>query len=190
MNKYWSLARFLFISLCVIVAFVVEWCGGSGSNKNTKNQLVINVAGYILEYNGNVKLWKVPLKTDDLSEIIDLYQEDWDDVWYRDSLLIAEKYSQWLWMNVFSRENLDELEQQWLTLSDIDRIQIPLKKKSENMNAVLLDYKITDWFISEVPLLYVSQLFIPDGYNVKLVSFITENSSSHSYAVDMLKSIK
>jgi len=168
------------------ICFVLCWCG---SDWGGEGKYVTSVAWYSLMYNWNVDLWKVALKTDDLNEIISLYQEVWDNVWYRDSLLIAEKYSQWLWVNAFAQDNLDTLEKQWLTLSDVKKTQITLKKKSENINAVLVDYKIMEWFIEEVPLLYVSQLFIPDGYNIELVSFITEDSSSHSSAVNMLKNI-
>ena len=168
------------------ICFVLCWCG---SDWGSDGKYVTSVAWYNLMYNWDVNLWKVALKTDDLNEITSLYQEIWDNVWYRDSLLIAEKYSQWLGVNAFAQDNLDTLEKQWLTLSDVKKTQITLKKKSENINAVLVDYKIVEWFIEEVPLLYISQLFIPDGYNIELVSFITEDSSSHSSAVNMLKNI-
>ena len=52
-----------------------------------------------------------------------------------------------------------------------------------------MDYKITEWFIEEVPLVYISQLFIPNGYNVELISYITEDSSAHDSAVNMLKNV-
>lgn len=168
------------------ICFVLCWCE---SDWGSDGKYVTSVAWYNLMYNWGVNLWKVALKTDDLNEITSLYQEIWDNVWYRDSLLIAEKYGQWLGVNAFAQDNLDTLEKQWLTLSDVKKTQITLKKKSENINAVLVDYKITEWFIEEVPLLYISQLFIPDGYNIELVSFITEDSSSHSSAVNMLKNI-
>ena len=173
----------LFISL---ICFTLAWCWSSWSSENEFN---INIAWYTLAYDWNVDLWKVALKTDDLDEIIDLYQENWEDIWYRDSLLIADKFNQWLWINAFAQDNLDTLEEKWLTLSDIKKTQIKLKKYSEDINAVLIDYKITKWFIDKVPLLYVSQLFIPDNHNVILISFITEDSSSHSSAVNMLKNI-
>ena len=169
-----------------ILCLALIWCGSSWSNWS---KFIINVAWYSLVYNWNVKLWKVALKTDDLDEIIDLYQEIWDNIWYRDSLLIAEKYDQWLWINAFAQSNLDMLEEQWLVLSDIKKTQVKLETESGIMNAVLVEYKITEWFIEKVPVLYLSQLFIPDGHSVKLVSFVTENSSSHSSAVNMLKNI-
>ena len=113
----------------------------------------------------------------------------WDNVWYRDSLLVAGKYAQWLWVNAFAQDNLDTLESQWLTISDIKKTQIKLERKTNNVDAVLVDYKISEWLIDTIPLLYVSQLFIQDGSNIKLVSFVTEDSSSHTSAVKMLKSI-
>lgn len=165
---------------------MLSWCGNGSSNKNN---LDISILWYTLNYNWSVELWKVTLKTDDLDEIIDLYQEVWDDVWYRDSLLIAKKSSQWLWVNAFAQSNLDTLEKQWLTLSDIKKTQIKLKNKSENINAVLVEYKITEWLVDKIPVLYMSQLFIPDGYDVELLSFITEDSTSNSYVVNMFKNI-
>jgi len=186
----WNIWKFikLFVSLFIgCLCFTLVWCW---SGWDGDDGVVVNVAGYRLHYDWNVKLWKVPLKTDDLDEITELYQEVWDDVWYRDSLLIAEKYAQWLWVNTFAQENLDMLNEHWLTLSDIKKTQIWLKNSTWNVNAVLVDYKITEWFISSVPVLYVSQLFIPNKYNIKLISYITEDSSSHSYAVNMLKNIK
>lgn len=170
----------LFVSLTLV------WCW---NNWDIENQFTVNVAWYNLVYNWNIELWKVSLMADDLDEIIDLYQEVWDDLDYRDSLLIAEKYAQWLWVNAFAQDNLDTLESQWLTISDIKKTQIKLGRWSNNVDAVLVDYKISEWLINTIPLLYVSQLFIQDGNNIKLVSFVTEDSSSHSYAVKMFKNI-
>lgn len=172
--------------ICLLLPFALAWCGGSW---DSGKKFTVNIAWYSLIYNWDVELWKVALMTDDLSEIIDLYQEVWDNIWYRDSLLIAEKYDQWLWINTFAQDNLDTLEEQWLTLADIKKTQIKLKKESENVNAVLVEYKITGWLINELPLLYVSQLFVPDNHNVELMSFITEDSLSHSSAVKMFKNI-
>lgn len=186
----WNILKNLKLSITLLfissICFVLVWCG---SNWDGESKYITNVAWYSLMYNWDVDLWKVALKNDDLNEIIDLYQELWDDVQYRDSLLIAEKFNQWLWINAFAQDNLDTLKKQWLALSDIRKIQITLKKKSENINAVLVNYKITEWFIDEVPLVYVSQLFIPNGYNVELISYITEDPSSHTSAVNMLKNV-
>ena len=170
----------------LFICLILPWCG---SNWDNEGVYITNVAWYNLVYNWDVDLWKVALKSDDLTEIIDLYQEIWDDIQYRDSLLIAEKFNQWLWINAFAQGNLDILEKQWLVLSDIKKTQITLKKKSENVDAVLVDYKITEWFIDEVPLLYVSQLYIQNGRNVLLISYITEDSSSHISAINMLKNV-
>ena len=186
MLRLWKNIKLLSILLVSLLCTTLVWCW---SIWDDGDEFIINVTWYSLAYKWNVDLWKVALKTDDLDEIIDLYQEIWDNVWYRDSLLIAEKYDQWLWINTFAQDNLDTLERQWLTLTDIKKTQIKLRKKSEDINAVLVDYKITEWFIEEVPMLYISQLFIPDGHNIELVSFITEDSSSHSSAVNMLKNI-
>lgn len=175
--------KFLVTLFISFLCLALIWCEGDEYNEN---QFTINVAWYDLVYNWDVKLWKVALMTDDLDEIIDLYQEVWDDIWYRDSLLIAWKSSQWLWVNAFAQNNLDTLQSQWLTVSDVKKTQVKL----EDIDAVLVDYKVTEWLIEEIPLLYVSQLFIQDGYNIKLVSFVTENASSHSSAIKMLKNIK
>ena len=150
----------------------------------------MNIYWFSLEYNKNIDLEKVPLRTSDLDEIIDLYQEVWDSSEYRDSLLIAEKYAQWLWANAFAQDNLDMLEEQWLTLSDIKKTQIALNKYGEKINVVLVEYTITEWLINDLPLLYISQLFIPKDNDMILMSYITENKSSHVSALDMFKKIK
>ena len=76
---------------------------------------------------------------DDLDEIIDLYQEVWDNVWYRDSLLVAGKYAQWLWVNAFAQSNLNTLYDYDLTIENIQKTQINIKDKNQNTNAVLLE---------------------------------------------------
>ncbi len=186
MCNVWRCLKLLFLWFISLLSLSLVWCGDGWNNWN---KFVLSVAWYSLVYNWNVKLWKVALKTDDLNEIIDLYQEIWDNIWFRDSLLVAEKYDQWLWINAFVQSNLDVLEEQWLLLSDVKKTQVKLETKSGVMNAVLVEYKITEWFIDKVPLLYFAQLFIPDGHSVKLVSFITESSTSHSSALSMLKNI-
>ena len=161
----------------ILACFLLVWCGGSSNNKN---ELVVNVWGYTLEYVWNVELSQVALKKDDLSEIVDLYQEVWDDIEYRDSLLIAQRYSQWFWINAFVESNLDTLEDHELALSNIKKKQIFLEKEWKEINAVLVEYDITEWFIEEIPTLYFSQLFIPEWTNIWLISFITESSSSRN----------
>ena len=79
----------------------------------------MNMYWFDLNYDGKVKLERVLLKTDDPDEIVDLFQEVWNNSNYKDSLLIAEKYDQWLWANAFAQDNLDVLSDQWLTLSDL-----------------------------------------------------------------------
>lgn len=176
--------KLLFICICSLLPLILIWCG---SENNNTNQFTIDISWHELTYNWNQNFERVALKTDDLDEITDLYQEIWDNVWYRDSLLIAEKYNQWLWVNAFAQNNLDTLYERWLTISNLEKIQIWL---NNNENAVLVNYEITEWFISEVPVLYVSQLFIPDGNNIKLVSFISEDSSSRWHAINMFKKIQ
>lgn len=169
------------------VSFLLSWCGSSWSGSSNFSE---NIFWYDLDYNGNVKLERVWLNSDDLDEIVDLFQEVWDNVWYRDSLLIAEKYAQWLWANAFAQDNLDSLQEQWLALSGIQKTQIWLKDSWKKIIGVLVEYEITQWLVSEIPLLYVSQLFIPRGDNMVLMSFITEDQSSHLSALDMFKNIK
>ena len=152
----------------------------------------MNILWFTLNYDGNINLERVWLKTDDMDEIIDLYQEVWDedDVWYRDSLLIAEKYAQWLWTNAFAQRNLDTLNDQWLTLSEVEKTQIRIEKNWKKINATLVEYRITEWLIDKIPLLYVSQLFVPDDNNMILMSYITEDKYSYLSASKMFKNIK
>ena len=184
MNKIWI--NRIWLLFWLLICFFLSWCWSSWS----KNELVIDIPWYELNYQWNVMLSKVALKTDDLEEIIDLYQEEWDDIWYRDSLLIAQRYWQWLWINTFVEENLDTLENNNLTISNINKKQLILGNDPEDVNAVLVEYEITEWFIEEVPKLYVSQLFIPDWSMVILMSYITENQSSRSSMSNAFKQIK
>ncbi len=173
--------------LCVLCTFLLVWCGNAW---NGKNEFVIDVWWFVLNYAWDVKLSKVNLKIDDLAEIIGLYQEVWDGVWYKDSLLIARKYHQWLWINAFVQENLDVLEGHELVLSNIDKEQIIFQIDWKEKNAVLVEYEIVEWFVEEIPSLYISQLFIPDWNMVLLMSFITESLSSHNSMSKAFKEIQ
>ena len=171
----------------IIGCFSLIWCWNSWI---WAGSLSVDVYGFKLNYNGKTQFERVQLKTDDLDEIIDLYQEMWDELKYKDSLLIAEKYAQWLWANAFLQDNLNTLENHWLILSNVKKTQIILERYWEKINAVLVEYEITEWLVDEIPLLYVSQLFVPNSENMILMSFITEEQSSRTNASNMFKNIK
>lgn len=175
--------RVLF-GLCTCIMLV--WCWSNSD----KNQTEINVWDFVLTYGSNIKLEKINVKNDDLGEIMELYQETWEDLDYKDSLLIAEKYSQWLGVLAFVQNNLDTLEEQWLTLKNIKKSQVSLDSLWKSKNAILLEYEITEWFIPEIPLLYLSQLFIPIDDNIILLSFMSENINVRNSASSMFKNIK
>lgn len=177
----------LLLTFVFLGCLSLSWCWGSWT---WDNDFSITKYWFNLNYNWTVDLEKVQLKTDDLDEIIDLYQEAWDDLKYRDSLLIAEKFAQWLWANALAQDNLNTLEKQWLKISNIKKTQIWLKKYWESINTVLIEYEITEWLINDIPLLYVSQLFIPNDKNIILMSFITEDKYSRSSASNMFKNIR
>lgn len=177
----------MWIVFWLVCCFSLTWCWDSW---NWNGSLSVNVHGFELKYSGKVNLEKIQLKTDDLGEIIDLYQEVWDNSEYKDSLLIAEKYAQWLWANAFAQDNLDTLENHWLELSNLKKDQIWLKKDGKEINAVLIEYEITEWLINEIPLLYFSQLFVPNDETMILMSFITEDKSSRSNVSNMFRNIK
>ena len=187
MKNICSNSKLLLPVIWFLVCFMLIWCWDSW---NGNNRTIIDLSWYKIQYNWDITLWKVALKTDDLDEITELYEEVWDNLWYRDSLLIAQKYDQWFGVNAFAQNNLDVLSEQWLELSDIKKTQIKINKENEDINAVLVEYKIVGWLISSLPSLYISQLFIPDNHNIKLISFITESSSSNSAAVNMLKNVR
>ena len=130
------------------------------------------------------------MNNDDLDEIIDLYEEVWENLKYKDSLLIAEKYSHWLWINAFIQQNLDVLEDYDLTINNLRKTQIQFKNDNKKYSSVLVEYEISEWFIPEVPLLYISQLFIAKWDNILLISFTTEDSSSRNNMSNSLKKIK
>ena len=186
MTKICNLCKKFVLLFCLVVSFLLVWCHKTGGSWD---ETVIYVKWYEFEYKWNIKFQSVPLKIDDSDDIIALYQEEWEDLVYRDSLLVAEKYANWVWANVFIKDNLEILEKQWLNLSNISKKQIWLNKKWENINAVLLEYEITEWLISEIPLLYVSHLFIPDENSMVMLSYITESMSSRSSASNMFKNI-
>ena len=180
--------KILCVVLLIFVSFLLIWCWDSSGGNDTSS---INVRWFELNYNGNTKFEKVRLKTDDLDEIDYLFQEVWnDDSEFKDSLLIASKYGQWLWANAFAQDNLDTLKDHWLTISKIKKTQVWIEKPWEKINAVLVEYQITQWLVNEIPLLYVSQLFIPKDNDMILMSFITEDHSSQSSASNMFKNIK
>ena len=189
MMKIWKYyLRILFVVLFVSVGFLLIWCWDSWDKNATSS---INVGWFELHYNGGIKFEKVRLKADDLDEIDDLFQEVWSDSSdFKDSLLIARKYNQWMWVNAFAQDNLDTLKDRGLTLSKIEKTQIWIEKHWEKINAVLVEYEITQWLVDEIPLLYVSQLFIPQNKDMILMSFITENHSSQSSASSMFKNVK
>lgn len=178
----------LWVCLMWLLCFLLIWCA---ENSNTiSNQIDLSVLGFSAKYSGKVKLEKVYLNDSDLSEILSLYQETWNNSDYKDSLLIAEKYDQWLWVNTFVQQNLDTLEIQWLSLDKVKKNQIIINKNWKDINAVLVEYEITKWFISTVPKLYMSQLFIPGDNSIILFSYMTESSSARWYASTMFRKIK
>ena len=186
MNKIWANRRCFWLIFCILACFFLVWCGGWGN----KNELVLNVWNFELEYAWNVKLSKVALKTDDLDEIVDLYQEEWDVVVYRDSLLIAKRYSQWLGIGAFVQGNLDSLEENGLTLSNINKKWVQIDKDDKKIDSVLVEYQISEWLIDELPVLFLCQLFIPDWNEVWLLSFISDDLSTHESMLSTFKHIK
>lgn len=151
---------------------------------------MINVSGLMLTYNGNVKLEQLNLKSDEKEEIIALYQEAWDNVWYKDSLLIAEKYAQWLWINAFAQSNLNTLYDYDLTIENLQKTQIIINDKNQNRKAVLVEYDITSGFIESIPVLHMSQFFVENDSNVILMSYSTEDSQARTQISNMFKNIK
>lgn len=168
--------------LLILPCFLLFGCWSSWSEWGLSN---INVAGYSLSLDNSLRLERLQLNEEDSYEIVGLYQEIGNSD-YKDSLLVAEKYSQWYWVNAFAQDNLDVLEAQWLTLSNINRIQL---SKGEIKNWVIVEYEIIEWFIREVPILYVSQLFVPNWDNIVMFSFITEERSKRTSATKMFKNI-
>lgn len=178
--------RLLFL-LTIIWCFLLSWCW---NNKNSSSQTTINTAWYYLTYNWNVKLEWLQIKQDDSEDMLAIYQEAWSNPSYRDSLLIAERYSQWLWINSFAQNNLDALIDNWLTLSDVKKTQISIKRNGKKENGVLIEYKITKWLVTNIPTLYASQLFIQNENSVILMSYISDEASASKSASDMFKNIK
>lgn len=187
MNIWKYNIKLLWVLIGLISCFSLVWCWDSWT---WNSKLSMDISWFELNYNGEVELKKLQLKSDDLDEIIDLYQEVWDGSGYKDSLLVAEKHAQWLWANAFAQDNLDTLENQWLDLSNVRKTQIWLKRYWEEFNAVMVEYEIIGWLINDIPLLYVSQLFVLNDENMILMSFITEDQSSRASASNMFKNIK
>ena len=188
LKLFWSKLKTTYYILFIVswLTVLLAWCGWSWSSKN----LTIEVSDFTIEYDWNIELKKVYLNNDDLDEIIDLYEEVWENLKYKDSLLIAEKYSHWLWINAFIQQNLDVLEDYDLTINNLRKTQIQFKNDNKKYSSVLVEYEISEWFIPEVPLLYISQLFIAKWDNILLVSFTTEDSSSRNNMSNSLKKIK
>lgn len=175
-----------FLSVC-FMSFLLAWCGKSIGGSG---EIALSVSDFSIEYDSKIKLEKVYLNESDTVEVSELYQETWSNVWYKDSLLIAEKYDLWLWVNTFVQQNLDTLEAQWLTLENINKKQLLVNKKWNDIICVLVEYEITKWFISDVPVLYMSQLFVPWNDSIIMFSYMTESSSARWYASSMFKNVK
>ena len=185
MNVWGFNIKLLMLLSSFMACILLSGCGDGSSSWYS----FINIDGYSLKIEDDIKLEKVPLKVDDSEDIVGLYQEVWDDVDYRDSLLIAQKYSRWVGVNVFVKENLDVLESQGLTLDNKKRTQISFKKNDEIVNAVLMEYEIVEWLISDIPTVYISQLFIPNEDIIELMSFTTEDSYSRSLMSNAFKNV-
>lgn len=190
MNMFNSLTqKSVSFIVCLLFWVMLTWCGNSW-NIDSNWGFSIKNSWFSLEYNWNVELEWVLLNDEDLNEILALYQETWTNIDYKDSLLIAEKYSWWRGVNTFVQENLDMLEEQWLELDNIKKSQIPIVKNGEKINWVLVEYEIVEWFINKIPKLYISQLFVIQKENIILFSYITENRKACNYATEMFKNIK
>lgn len=188
MKETWKKSLHLLLIVLGFITYIsLAWCWNSG---NWNSSFSTSIYWFDLNYNWKTKFERVALKNDDIDNIIDLFQEIWNWAEFKDSLLIAEKFSQWLWVNAFLEENLDTLRNQWLIPENVKKTQITLNKYWENLNAVLVEYEINEWFIEEIPKLYFSQFFMPNDNNIVMMSFITENESSHSNASNMFKNIK
>lgn len=175
LNNIWAM-------LLLSVSFLLIWC----SNSVNSNWFDIEIEWFNVNYNGSVKLEEIAISNDDMEEISQLYQEVSENESYKDSLLVAEKYSRWLWINTFVQENLDTLEAQWLTLKNITKKQLTINKN----NAVLVNYEITAWLIPEVPKLYICELFISKDSNIILFSYITEKQSANKDISKIFQNIK
>ena len=183
-----SLVKKNLIILLGLFCSLLAWCGDKGLSSSGKIDLL--VSDFFLSYNGNVDLQKVYLNEGDSPEILDLYEETWNNIIYKDSLLIAKKFDQWLWVNSFVQQNLDSMEDLWLSLDNVNKKQIVLNKDWKNVNGVLVEYDVSEWFVSDVPLLYMSQLFIPIDNSIILFSYMTENSKARWSASKMFKNVK
>ncbi len=181
-----TLKKVWIISLCLI-CFSLLWCGKSIGGSD---EIELSVSDFSIVYDGKVNLEKMYLNDSDSEEILELYQETWSSIDYKDSLLIAEKYDLWLWVNTFVQQNLDTLEIQWLTLDNINKKQLIINKKWNDINCVLVEYEITEWFVSSVPILYMSQLFIPRKDSIILFSYMTESSSARWYASNVFINVE
>ena len=181
----WNLRKVWFF-LSLVPYFFLFWCWDS----IWSGDFSLNIYDFQLKWDVKSELQRVRLNSDDLYEIIDLFQENWDNTKYKDSLLVAEKFSQWLWVNAFAQDNLDNLINQWLWISNIEKTQLLLKKNQKNVNIVLVEYDIVSWLISELPVLYVSQLFMPVDDNIVLLSFITEDKSSRLAMSKVFKNVE
>ena len=186
-TKYYINLKIWFLHLLwLTILLLITWCGGGGN----KHNLNIEVEGFVIEYNWKVWFEQVSLLKDDNDDIISLYQEIWDWSSYKDSLLVAKKYSLWLWVNAFAQSNMDTLQDNWLTLSNIKKTQLWLLKDGQKINAVLVEYEISEWLIHEIPLLYNSQLFVELDNDIILFSFVTEDQSLQHSISNAFKNIK
>ena len=177
MKKYWLL---LGISLLFLA-----WCG------NEQATTPITVDEYQINYQGKIALQEQALTSENDFETRAIYVESGENISFRDSLIIEERYNQWKKVVVFSQEAIATLEDQGLIIEDKKEETIIINCKGKQNSSRIVSYTISSGFIAEVPKLYTVALFTEKNTNTIIIrSYITEQAEEQKQFLNALKSIQ
>jgi len=177
MRKYFF---YLLLSSLVLVG-----CGKSAPTSQ------FSIGNHTFQYQGDIQLQESSFSAPDVEDIIAIYEESWDTTTYKDSLIVTEKYNQGKGVIVFSKEAIDTLETQGLTLEDKKDERFVITCKGAKKSVSLKSYCVSAGFVSKVPRMYMTQMFVEDGdHTLKIFSHSTESKDEQKRVFQAFKTLK
>ena len=174
--------KYLFYLLLMLL--LLAGCGTSSTTS------VLSLGGYSFQYPGSVQLQESSFSAQDVEDVIAIYEESWDTTTYKDSLIVTEKYNQGKGVIVFSKEAIDTLEVQGLTLEDKREERFVMNCKGEQKSVSLISYCISAGFVSQVPRLYMTQMFVESWeHTLVIFSHSTESKTEQQQIRQTFKTL-
>jgi len=176
--KKQSLVGFLGILL------ILTGCGVIATNTQK-----IGIDSIEIPYHWNIVFQKSNASKEE--KVLAIYEEEQEDTdtSFKDSLILAKQYDLGKGTLTFARDSLKLLKEQGLTLQDENEWKTVLDDHGKKRTLVIISYKITDGFLSKVPLLYMTQAFLEDDNEVYVFSHSTEEKSEQKNIVASLKNL-